>query len=106
MYRLHLLNRPNRRIRTRTYGGVTGKTREGLPMSISHDAPSGEGRAASRVSAAIGMEIRCSHETRSRGFPAPYAAGREAQPRGSGGHRLLHVNPHPLASRARGAAGS
>ncbi len=33
-YRLHLLNRPNRRIRTRTYGGVTGKAREGLPMSI------------------------------------------------------------------------
>ena len=24
----------NRRVRTRTHGGVTGKTREGLPMSI------------------------------------------------------------------------
>ena len=25
----------NRRVRTRTHGGVTGKAREGLPMSIS-----------------------------------------------------------------------
>ena len=29
-----LLNQPNRRVRTRTHGGVTGKAREGLPMSI------------------------------------------------------------------------
>ena len=29
----HLTN-PNRRIRTRMYGGVTGKVRENLPMSI------------------------------------------------------------------------
>ena len=29
-----LLNQPNRRVRTRTHGGVTGKAREGSPMSI------------------------------------------------------------------------
>ena len=29
-----LLNQPNRRVRTRTHGGVTGKAREGLPMSM------------------------------------------------------------------------
>ena len=28
-------NQPNRRVRTRMHGGVTGKAREGLPMSIS-----------------------------------------------------------------------
>jgi len=28
------LNPSNRRVRTRTHGGVTGKAREGLPMSI------------------------------------------------------------------------
>jgi hypothetical protein len=28
------LNQPNRRVRTRMHGGVTGKAREGLPMSI------------------------------------------------------------------------
>jgi hypothetical protein len=28
------LNQPNRRVRTRTHGGVTGKAREGLPISI------------------------------------------------------------------------
>ena len=28
------LNQPNRRVRTRTHGGVTGKAREGSPMSI------------------------------------------------------------------------
>ena len=28
-------SQPNRRVRTRTHGGVTGKAREGLPMSIS-----------------------------------------------------------------------
>ena len=27
-------NSPNRRVRTRTHGGVTGKAREGLPMSM------------------------------------------------------------------------
>ena len=29
-----MLNRPNRRVRARMHGGVTGKAREGLPMSI------------------------------------------------------------------------
>lgn len=33
------LNPPNRRIRTRMYGGVTGKAGDRLPMSM--DAPSG-----------------------------------------------------------------
>ena len=28
-------NQPNRRVRTRTHGGVTGTACEGLPMSIS-----------------------------------------------------------------------
>ena len=28
------LNQPNRRVRTRTHGGVTGTAREGLPMSM------------------------------------------------------------------------
>lgn len=28
------LNQPNRRVRTRSHGGVTGKAREGIPMSI------------------------------------------------------------------------
>jgi hypothetical protein len=32
---LEKLNSPNRRIRTRTYGGVTGKAGDSLPMSIS-----------------------------------------------------------------------
>ena len=34
------LNPPNRRVRTRTPGGVTGKARKGLPMSILCPQPS------------------------------------------------------------------
>ena len=34
-----MFDQPNRRVRTRTHGGVTGTAREGLPMSIVSPPP-------------------------------------------------------------------
>jgi len=33
------INQPNRRVRTRTHGGVTGTAREGLPLSMIDHVP-------------------------------------------------------------------
>ena len=68
-------------------------------------ASDGEGRAASRDSAAMSREMRCLHEARDGSSPrlAARAARPPAPPRCGRGCSTLLVDPHPPASRARGA---
>ena len=55
---LDQLNPPNRRVRTRTHGGVTGKAGDGLPMSIKKSQPGTGGRYHAYVSPFQGWSSR------------------------------------------------